>query len=1024
MEATERLVRTWMASGRDEEVNDLVAAIESDQTTLLNLVKALGEYLTSEEDKDRTKGVELLSAVIKKCPAEKLNRQSVRVLTTFYCSKLDDIHTIIPALQGLHSLSGSPNFTSVEATTVVKGFFSHVTMKALTQSVRFVVYSTIDTIIANHREALKGLDTEFINGYLALADGEKDPRNLLVAFAIERVIILEFDISKHVESFYNITFAYFPITFRPPPNDPYGITSEDLREALRGCLTATPLFGIMAMDLFLEKLNAGSPAIKRDTLQTLAICFPVYGPATAHSFSRKLWNSLKLEIFQPVDAETQGEALKAFKVLIDTLYSEETVDIIDLTGLAKDACEECIQILKEPEKTQAKHAIKVLCTFVATTPSVAKYAISQTVPHLVQLFRSPDEVLTRPATVVLLAEVITASRDVSKLQNSDTDTLLGPFQDDILAVLAAGLKVSGSEKGALQGLLPLASAPSVLSDEEIGFVVHCITEFIQASVDSAVSSRDEALELLGTISGSNHQHVSSQTLPILFSSLPDHPPPRDDSASRQKYWLSLQSLKKLCRHSELFETLVIRLTTKLDLIWPTTFESETEPAAAYAHAILKTLGQTLSIKVEQRHPDVAKYVDRLLPRLFNLVLSTVLSTPDRRVDQRILDVTAQIITLVVQVLPPSRQQSYANNAFGALLTGNINQIANGHKIIPEGVKFHPLDKSASANQKDLILLFGAAVVPIEEEVSIPVPDLSQFLQSLVVWHYSHADEEAQKIAVEHMIASIVNKHVDQLQDFLTANLNAFWQQEIQDPSKTLSHRQRAIVTWSWISKALVVRSHPLANDFIDHLFDLFGEEGINWAAAKALGQIGSGDEVLTKKNHCIVKVLHAQRYVAKVLPRIIAGAKDANERTRQTAHLVALTSLIKSIPRAAYAQELPSLIPLLLRGLELPDPEIRVNVIGTFQAAAEGDPSEQSIVEEHALTLVSSMLKNCMVDQMPAMPVRIAALKYLGVLPSIVRYNILHPQKSHVVRELGKVLDDPKRVVRKEAVDARFTYSG
>ena len=53
-------------------------------------------------------------------------------------------------------------------------------------------------------------------------------------------------------------------------------------------------------------------------------------------------------------------------------------------------------------------------------------------------------------------------------------------------------------------------------------------------------------------------------------------------------------------------------------------------------------------------------------------------------------------------------------------------------------------------------------------------------------------------------------------------------------------------------------------------------------------------------------------------------------------------------------------------------------------------------------------------------PVRIAALRYLGVLPSIVRYNILHPQKSYVIRELGKVLDDPKRAVRKEAVDARF----
>jgi len=51
--------------------------------------------------------------------------------------------------------------------------------------------------------------------------------------------------------------------------------------------------------------------------------------------------------------------------------------------------------------------------------------------------------------------------------------------------------------------------------------------------------------------------------------------------------------------------------------------------------------------------------------------------------------------------------------------------------------------------------------------------------------------------------------------------------------------------------------------------------------------------------------------------------------------------------------------------------------------------------------------------------VRCAALKYLAVLPSIVPYVTLHPQRAHVLRELGVALDDPKRVVRKEAVVAR-----
>jgi DNA repair/transcription protein MET18/MMS19 len=92
----------------------------------------------------------------------------------------------------------------------------------------------------------------------------------------------------------------------------------------------------------------------------------VYGPSVAANSARKLWSSLKLEIFQPTDLETEVEALKSTQVLIKTIYADEVTDT-DLDGLAKDACEECIQILKEPEKSQAKPAIKVLCAFMSTT---------------------------------------------------------------------------------------------------------------------------------------------------------------------------------------------------------------------------------------------------------------------------------------------------------------------------------------------------------------------------------------------------------------------------------------------------------------------------------------------------------------------------------------------------------------------------------------------------------------------------------------------------------------------------------
>lgn len=52
-----------------------------------------------------------------------------------------------------------------------------------------------------------------------------------------------------------------------------------------------------------------------------------------------------------------------------------------------------------------------------------------------------------------------------------------------------------------------------------------------------------------------------------------------------------------------------------------------------------------------------------------------------------------------------------------------------------------------------------------------------------------------------------------------------------------------------------------------------------------------------------------------------------------------------------------------------------------------------------------------------------AALKYLALLPGVVRYDLLHPYKARVLKDLAKALDDPKRAVRTEAVDARFVLS-
>ncbi|PPQ72316.1 hypothetical protein CVT26_007273, partial [Gymnopilus dilepis] len=953
MESTERLVH-----------------ISNDHSSLINVVKALGEYLTSEDSTLLQKGVELLALVVEKLPPEKMNGQSVRVLTAFFCGKLDDTVTIKPALTGLLTLAKVPTLSTPEVTTIVESLFRDVRMKSIVQDVRFKVFSIIDSLMAYHRDVLKSMGKTFLDGYVGLAEGEKDPRNLIVAFAIARVILIEFDIHEH--SMFNILFCYFPITFRPPPNDRYGITTDDLRIALRNCLNATPAFGPLAIPVFLEKISAGSRATKKDALQTLGACLPVYGAALARVSARKLWNALKLEIFQPVDPEAEEEALKTTQILVRTIYADEEAAVEvneDIQGLARNVCEECLQILKEPEKSQARPATKVLGAFMLTTPSVARYTISQAVPHLVQLFHNPDEASTRTSTLLLLSELITAARgSATKTPSPEIDPPLLPYKDEVLGVLTIGLKLPSSRLAAISGLNAMVSTPHLLTDEELGFIVHHVREVLEGDEDGFFDESDSILDLLSGISNIAPRHVSEQILPSLFSSLTDSAPTREDTIGRQRSWRVLSTLSKLCLQSELFENLVIRLTTKLDIIcFPSAeqlpiISADPEPSAAYIHMILKTLAQALEFKSKEKHPDIAKYIDRLVPHIFNVfVASAFLSDKQIAVatEPRLIEVAGKIVNLVVQATPLQRQQPYALSLSKALLDGDFTDIAQGFQKIDKTRRLFIFTESSTSAQRNLLALLAAAIIALRPEVGLSIEDIGQFLDTLLQWALVLADSDLQKLSAFHIVSSILNRRANaELSSFLNDKLHKYWDNEIASEDIPLFRRKWAITSWIWITKALLVRKHPQAVSFAERLYEAFGDEAVGWDAAKAIGVIPSPDAILTKSNHAEVKVLHVQKYVGTVLPRMIAFAKDSSDPTRQTASIVALTSLIKSIPRAAYAHEMPILIPLLLRGLDLPDPEIRANIIDTFLAAAEGESPDHSLVSEHSVTLVNSMLKN------------------------------------------------------------------
>jgi DNA repair/transcription protein MET18/MMS19 len=109
---------------------------------------------------------------------------------------------------------------------------------------------------------MRAMGDELLVGLTDLVSGEKDPRNLMIIFSMSRVIMMEWDIKSHAEVLFDSVYAYFPITFRPPPDDPYGITAQDLKDRLRDCLSASKLLAPYVIPNLLDKLDSTSLVVK------------------------------------------------------------------------------------------------------------------------------------------------------------------------------------------------------------------------------------------------------------------------------------------------------------------------------------------------------------------------------------------------------------------------------------------------------------------------------------------------------------------------------------------------------------------------------------------------------------------------------------------------------------------------------------------------------------------------------------------------------------------------------------------
>ncbi|CAG8627666.1 4011_t:CDS:10 [Funneliformis caledonium] len=1016
----ERLVRNYMITSNDETesksiVSKIATSIKSGQSNLISLVQVLGEFLTSEDITIRARGTALLSAVLADCPQEQVNNATIRVLVDFYCERLSDTASVPELLQGISSLTCFTTFHHENASRVANSIFASVNVQSFQQTSRHYVFQIFDRLLKNHLN-------DFVNGFIQAMDGEKDPRNLLLAFSLVKLIIHEFDISQNVERLFEVTFCYFPITFKPPPDDPYGITADDLKIALRECLSATSHFSKLAMPLLLEKLTSSSGHAKKDSIETLTECVPVYGPDSIVPYLEDLWEYLRDEIINATDDSVENIALEAIKSIIATL----SLGIIDhLQQFLKTIVTECMENLKEPELKLAKPCGRILMYCAMASDLSFNIIISATARVLIQQYKESDLATRKKSLLEVLRVYITASQNLygsidKSSQNLDGDfvTLLLPYKNDYLEIFSSALynqnEYNELRLCGLRGLHDMIFLRQFFEDNEIGVILQYFNRTILEETDREIA--DEALKSLTNIAKYKSQIVLEVTLPVFLDKLPcNEDELNNDNISGMKvnYLKFLDALSEFAVEPILFEAYVPQVLKKLDF-------ASSIAEIEYSESLLHSLHTLLLKKTSLNHSDISRYVNSLVPQLLTKSIMPSLHGKAEVnnlmksvfYEEKIIKVVAGIISVITRNLNVSEQSMFISHIIEIFTKGNLN---SRYLEFPDLDKtsldttFNPLSIESDFKQQNLTLLFTAAVGFCRKEVSFPLSNISAFLSGLIGVSLN-TNNKLQQHSLAQLAASILNKW-NQVLGELKNHFTSF-------STESENIRRASLYIFVWLTKALILRAHPLSYECASQITSQFCDPILEKHALEGFEILTGESDMLNKQSFAVIRILYKQKFFNYCMPKLVEGFKVASDKDKHN-YLIALSYLLRNVPKQVLLSELPPLFPLLIHSLSLPDAELKASTIDTFYIISV---NASHIISEHVSSLIPLLLSLTKPDHGNTMRVRIAALQCLSILPDHIPFDVLFPFKFKILKELSTALDDRKRLVRKQAVDCRSKW--
>ncbi|XP_046560408.1 MMS19 nucleotide excision repair protein homolog isoform X2 [Haliotis rubra] len=859
------------------------------------------------------------------------------------------------------------------------------------------------------------MEGNFVCGYIQAMDAERDPRNLVIAFQLAQTITRNFPLGVFVEEMFEVTSCYFPIDFNPSAKDPGGITRADLITALRGCLTASPKFGQYCLPLLIEKISSDIQSAKIDSLDTLAVCCDVYGTECLNEFTGTLLSCIRKEVFSGDSEELITAALSALTAIVKTLSQGVTqrVSSTYLSEFLQDIFKECKRYLLEPDLRLISPTCQLLQSVARASDPACWTVLNTVIPTLLEQYATHNQSNQRKVILDNLKGFLEASGTFTYTDEAPSPVM--EYKAPVVEVLAAAVEDSSPSLrlSAVQMQRMLLSLSGVLVGDEVGQLGQQVVKHLLSDSDTSV--RDQCVTALQAITCLNVEVMKNIILPQIVSHLHNEPMETNAPCSFEptKEYL-LTTLTSLATHIGVVEIVAREILGFLT--------SQTDNLSLVSAKCLSTLAQE-----HRSHQEIVAYVYETLLQQVLLVLlkgSSNHGADGQGADGSVGDsrgecggVSDEVVTELAKVfrytavyLDRRKAEELMQTVCELLVRGNMAVVPGADVKLDS---FKPLQHTSPSSQTRLVAVLTAVLCSLPREMQIP--DVMLLLQSLLQLSRKSSHSFTRNSATK-CCAGLVNKlpaddslesFIKETKEVLTGDL------ELSPPNPS---REKALIIWIWLSKALVLQGHAEANIFIQKLISLLDDPDLGLSAANGfLTIVSEHEDVMTSEMSAIVQLFYRQKLfiqnVSVLTDKFQSAGKDA-----KPCYLMAISHLLRFLPKQVLLAEVKTLMPIMMQSLSCVETDL---LTSTLTKVTELTSDAPEIISKYIDTLVPQLLK--LTTTSASMRVRIAALQCLNCL-TVLPTHVTLTLKSKVTKSLQSTLDDKKRLVRRQAVVTRGNW--